>query len=230
MLGLFQAVLDCTFFHENFLTENNFRLESTDDDIATSINLLDAIVSLCATVDDYSRRDESLTNFHSLSSSSSHLLNTKTNYGDSYRSVINVLGIEFAECLLWRKGSILYAFCSAKLSSDPCWVRDNKNNLLNKLRDGINYFHTMLSLRKNLVSPKSIDDSMIFSSTDMDLSSSSRTHSNKGESIVFASAKDFKLSKNNINNLLVQKQQIVGALGQELDEMQKSLDEQQVCT
>lgn len=189
--------------------------------------MLDAIVSLCATVDDCSRRDETLTNFHSLSSASSHLLNIRPNYGDSYRSVINVLGIDFAECLLWRKGSILYAFCSSKLSSDTAWVQENQNNLLNKLRDGINYFHTMLSLRRNLISPSPVDDMVGFSTNDMDLNSS-HSHSNRSDNIVFASAKDFNLSKNNMETLLIQKKQIVGALGEELDHMQKSLDDQQV--
>ncbi|XP_015782990.1 uncharacterized protein LOC107360785 [Tetranychus urticae] len=236
-----KAVLDCTFFHENYLTENNFCLESTEEDIATTLSLLNAIVSLCASVDSSTVANTSSSSSSSSSSSDSSdfgrnvlpmssSFQGKTSSGDPYRSVVNVLGIEFGECVLWRQGSLLYAFCSAKLSSDPTWVSSRQMTLLKHLKDGINYFHLMLSLRRNLLSNlDEIDASYIRNLHAPRQLANAFNHHQYQDNIAYVSAKDLNPSNmNELGKLLGQKEQIVGALGQELDELQQVLDQQEL--
>ena len=163
----------------------------------------------------------------------------KTSLGDPYKAVVSVLGIDFGECVLWRQGSLLYAFCSAKLTSDPTWVNNHQMTLLNHLKDGINYFHLMLSLRRNLILSNldEIDASYIrdlrqpylHHSTSFANDNTHRSQPFPEDNIAYISAKDLNPSNmNEMSKLLVQKQKIVGALGAELDQLQQVLDQQEV--
>ncbi|RWS15690.1 UPF0600 protein C5orf51-like protein [Dinothrombium tinctorium] len=121
-----KAVFDTTFYHENYLTENLFKDESSEKDMKTIINLLNAVSTSC----------------QAGVSNKSEVPNIP------HWSVINVLGIDYAECISWRQGALLYAFCNIKLNSDPVWINNHQTDFLNYLNDGIKYLHTMLSLRK----------------------------------------------------------------------------------
>lgn len=149
-------MLSCTFYYENYLTENNFRLESSTQDVDTIVHLLNSTISICSSVD---------RNFLALEDSKkpiietySSYLNSKCSHSNPLISVVNVLGFKFAECILWRQGSILYAFCCVKLTSDPEWVDNYQINLLNYLKDGVKYFHTLLNLKNEIKLVKPDDD------------------------------------------------------------------------
>ncbi|RWS26177.1 UPF0600 protein C5orf51-like protein [Leptotrombidium deliense] len=129
-----KAVFDSTFYHENYLTENLFKDESSERDMKTIINLLNAVSTSC---------------------SAGVKLDKSETRNIPHWSVISVLGIDYAECISWRQGALLYAFCNIKLNSDATWMNNHQTDFLNYLNDGIKYLHTMLSLRKLLENPNS---------------------------------------------------------------------------
>jgi hypothetical protein len=151
-----QSVFDFTLYYENYLAENNFNLDSSMKDVDTIVNLLNAVATVCSSFD---QNYSSLKKHNELSSFSS---NHSFTHSDPIISVVNILEIEYAECILWRQGSVLYAFCCTKLNTDPEWVADYQVNVLNYLKDGIGYFHKMLRLSDKITSLKSDDNSKYF--------------------------------------------------------------------
>lgn len=114
-----KTVLDVTWIHENKLTQENFVGLQAETESATIIQLLEGVQKLCQEFD------------------------------ESENSVKNFLGLDFAECLLWRKGALMYAISSTKLN-DQQWIQDedNRSKLLSYLIDGIQWFRLMLTQRE----------------------------------------------------------------------------------
>src|SRR5262249_21309447 len=87
----------------------------------------------------------------SSSSSSPHSLEgsspTPPRGTNELQSVLSVFGLEYAECITWRQGSLLYAFCNTKLNNDPVWMLDNQVTFLNYLYEGIRYLQALWSAR-----------------------------------------------------------------------------------
>ncbi|XP_067137584.1 RAB7A-interacting MON1-CCZ1 complex subunit 1-like isoform X2 [Centruroides vittatus] len=67
--------------------------------------------------------------------------------------VLNTLGIDIAECLMWRKGALCYMYCHTKYK-DSEWVTKNQQNFCKLLYKGITYLGLLLSLRQPVVKDK----------------------------------------------------------------------------
>lgn len=128
---------DYTFFHENYLTEREFREATAEKDVRDIINLFDAIGKLCLSV-----------GARTCNVNQPRTVATAGNISDELRAVINVLNVDFAECIPWRQGSLLYAFCASKINTDTGWLDENQALFLNYLHEAINYLQIMLSIRK----------------------------------------------------------------------------------
>lgn len=132
------------------------------------LRLLNAVASLCASIDKKSgpydpiqhgqyngikgkgikKSQNTQPNSTLIGFDPKHLPAQFTN--QSLLSVASVLGIDYAECIPFRSGSILYAFCNIKLNMDPVWISNNQNCFLNYLHLGVQYFQSMLSLRRSV--------------------------------------------------------------------------------
>uniref|UniRef100_T1J432 KIF-binding protein n=1 Tax=Strigamia maritima TaxID=126957 RepID=T1J432_STRMM len=66
---------------------------------------------------------------------------------------LTLLGLEIAECLLWRRGALLYMYC-ATVEEKPNMSESDKKYFLKCLHSGINYLNMMINVRKPLVVPK----------------------------------------------------------------------------
>jgi hypothetical protein len=128
-----KTVLSETWTHEIHITEDSFRSQSSEEVLITIIYLLDGIKQLC------------------------HEFNNKTTVDNNYdyNCVKTLLGIDFAECLLWRKGALLYAYCNCKLNNeelvqqnDDLFDEDMKHKLLSYLIEGIQWFRLLLRQRQ----------------------------------------------------------------------------------
>ena len=92
-----KTVLSITWDQELVITSDDFKTMNSEK-VMTSIQyLLDGIRQLCHELDESGAEDKTLEH-------------------NDYQSVRSLLGIDFAECLLWRKAGLLYAFCNCKLN------------------------------------------------------------------------------------------------------------------
>ncbi|KAI1280443.1 UPF0600 protein C5orf51 -like protein [Halotydeus destructor] len=186
-----KAVCDCTFYHENFLSEKDFKDTSAEGDVRHIINLFDAVANLCVSVDAKINPDPS---------NDSLSIETK--------SVINVLGLEFAECIHWRKGSLIYAFCNCKINHDSEWLEGNQATFLNFLSEGIGHLQSMLDIRKP--KKKDIEPARL----KVDINSLSKILLND-------------VSLDGARKTLLCQEQMLGEKGQELEQLEEVLEHQQ---
>lgn len=154
-----KTVLSITWDQELVITSDDFRTQNSEK-VMTSIQfLLDGIRQLCQELDESPANDQILDH-------------------NGYQSVRSLLGVDFAECLLWRKAGLLYAFCNCKLNSglklnaDSVLIEDSdqlsdelKHKLLQYLIDGIQWFRHFLSQRQSF-------DDVLSTPTDQSLNSS----------------------------------------------------------
>lgn len=138
-----KTVLSITWDQELVITSDEFRTENSEKVMNSIQYLLDGIKQLCDELDDNRRSDQTLD------------LN-------DYQSVRRLLSNDFAECLLWRKAGLLYAFCNCKLngclklSSDSFQIEDNnqlsdeefRHKVLQYLIEGIQWYRLFLSQRQ----------------------------------------------------------------------------------
>lgn len=80
-------------------------------------------------------------------------------FGDN---VLNTLGIDTAECLMWRKGALCYMYCHTKFE-DKEWVNKNQQTFCKLLFKGITYLSLLLSLRQ----PIKKDENTIYSNLEV---------------------------------------------------------------
>jgi len=193
-----KAVCDCTFYHENYLTEHEFSEPTAEKDVRDMITLFNAIGELCLTVD-INNRDVNQRNKPYFSS----------DVPPQLRAVINVLSVDYAECIRWRQGSLLYAFVSCKLS-DAQWLDENQATFLNYLHEGINYLQSMLSIRKPaVVATDTINNPVL--TTLIDQCKSPLNDQQMEEA----------------RKALLQQQLMLGEQGQELEQLEEFLEHQQ---
>ena len=140
-----KTVLSITWDQELVITSDDFRTENSEKVLNSILYLLDGIKQLCDELDE--NRSQSVVDIN------------------DYTSVKTLLGIDFVECLLWRKSGLLYAFCNCKLNTglkliDSSFVIDEevvsnrlvddevRHKLLQYLIDGIQWFRLFLSQRQ----------------------------------------------------------------------------------
>lgn len=129
-----QTVLDVTWTHEQRITENAFHDENDESEMEKIIYLLDSVKSLC---------DAFGSN------------NSETQSENVYESVNSLLGVDVCESVLWRKGNIIYEYCSCKVNAECEWMcavsdcceRNNneemRHKFLSRLIDGIYWLRVL---------------------------------------------------------------------------------------
>lgn len=205
-----QAVCDCTFYHENYLTERNFKEETAERDVRQMVSLFDAVASLCASVD----KDSSSSN------------SSKSSLGHSpLHSVVNVLGEEFAECLPWRQGSIIYAFLNCKINADASWLDGNQATFFNLLNEAINHFQLMLTIRRteNVIELEEDEEVPVELEPDLALELEELLDHSKEEALAPLDEQKIEAMRRG----LLAKQHQLGEQGQELEHLQEMLEHQQ---
>jgi len=137
-----KTVLSVTWTHETRITNDSFKSETSEQDLQTIIYLLDGIKDLCHELNDVKTSNDK----------------------NDYDCVKSLLGIDFVECLLWRKGALLYAYCNCKLNDDKDLLNDQeivagndeladeeaRHKMLTHLIDGIQWFRLFLSQRQSM--------------------------------------------------------------------------------
>ena len=81
-LTIIQVVFDVTWALEKTLTDEEFKTESSLSRCQLIFDLLQHVIEICNGVNGKS----------------------ETNTQNDYDSLINIMGIDYAECLLWRQG------------------------------------------------------------------------------------------------------------------------------
>lgn len=181
---------------------------SAEKDVRDIISLFNAVASLCVSVDKTSRLNLDATIKYCASDQLDLV---------KLSSVNNILGLEYAELIPWRQGSLLYAFLNCKVTSDSKWLDSNQATFLNYLNEGIGYFQLMLSIRKPAVGTMDeegdghLSPAAPLSSISLDVTTEP-----------FDEQKIEHMRKS-----LLQKQFKLGEQGQELEHLQEMLEHQQ---